>query len=909
MGDAGLIITEMGKDSSHLYNKYTNQIVKPISDSFAEITKDAAGIIEFNTARELNASLKGYREFRDGQFFVQDELNPWKVLPSGEKIRNMVAAQWKEKEFTITTPSVLNAFEKMQVAGRELYEMNSTYRNILGQTPLNDNGFWMPAFNPRNKYITYVVDHVDGTTRLLYGHTPQELVSAENAFTATMSTRTPGSWDFIRKGADQALYNKIEGRHDPMFMSVADVTALHGGSSTAALVPTNTNVFSELANGYEHYIHRNVANHLELQYSDVLGHLDSLSAQAKSLTENQPVSRIQKALNVIDDAGLAAKNTILGRNNLREYVGWQDAQNGIQTTTEMILQKINSVMDPILNPAKGLLGKGKSLSDKEWEKLVDDMETRGIPNPFKDLDDAVAKERYHVEKISQAPNMTARMVALSNNLAATTLLKVMELGQPLVNMLSLPILTSASVQRQFTPEFMGASLKPGFQLSTTRAMYDGIRYLSHPDYAKYKDIAEDLGVLKPVVSEVSELLQMTRSFNPGAMQKVENILNYNSKTTKNASLDEKLLGTFVEMTSKGSMWSEQAVREFSFATGVSLAKRAYPGLGDSGVMTFARNFVDTAVGNYNPAQRPTVFQGTIGTAMGLFQTYMVTLMQQIYRKAELRDYKGLAKMTLTQSTIFGVKSLPGFNQVSEQIGEHFSDANIDLTTGMYRAVPEGLADLTLYGLPSNLGPAVYTRGDIQPRIPNIIGGVQNLAAVNILGQAVDAAGNLGKAALQMGDEGGAKAFAEALSVQSISRPLARLSEFTTGHSVTKKGNEIAGPEEIYSAQGILARVFATRGLREAKAREAQYLNSMYDTLDREQRSEAMSVLKNHIRSNTLSPEIIETVSEKYMRTGSPKGWRSAVNTALHDTDSPGVSAVRNHLHPGSPFNMMIEDID
>lgn len=893
MGDAGLIMTEMGKDSSHLYNKYTNQIVKPISDAFATITKDAAGIVEFNTARELNASLKGYREFRAGQFFVQDELNPWKILPSGEKIRNMVPAKWKGKEFTITTPSVLNAFERMQEAGRELYNMNSTYRNIIGQTALNDNGFWMPAFNPRNKYITYVVDHVDGTTRLLYGHTPQELVSAENAYAATMSNRTPGSWDFVRKGADQALYNKIEGRHDPMFMSVADITALHGGSSTAAIVPTNTNVFSELANGYEHYIHRSVSNHLELQYSDVIGHLDSLSAQAKSLTENQPVSRIQKALNVIDDAGLSAKNTLLGRNNLKEYVGWQDAQNGIQTTTEMILQKINSVMDPILNPAKGLLGRGKSLSDKEWEKLVDDMEARGIPNPFKDLDDAVAKERFHVERISQAPNMTARVVALSNNLAATTLLKVMELGQPLVNMLSLPILTSAAVQRQFTPEFMGAALKPGFQLSTTRAMYDGVRYLSHPDYAKYKAMASDLGVLTPVVSEVSELLQMTRSFNPGAMQKVENALN----------------SKLVEMLSKPSMWSEQAVREFSFATGVSLAKKAYPGLGDTGVMTFARNFVDTAVGNYNPAQRPTVFQGTIGTAMGLFQTYMVTLMQQVYRKAELRDYKGLAKMALTQSSIFGVKSLPGFNQVSEQIGEHFSDGNIDLTTGMYRAVPEGLADLTLYGLPSNLGPAIYTRGDIQPRIPNIIGGVQNLAAVNILGQAVEAASNLGKAATQMGDEGGAKAFAEALSVQSISRPLARLSELATGHSVTKKGNEIAGPEEIYSAQGILARVFATRGLREAKAREAQYLNSMYDSLDREQRSEALKVLKNHIRSDTLTPEIIETVNEKYMRTGSAKGWRSAVNTALHDTDSPGVSAVRNHLHPGSALNLMIDDLD
>ena len=894
-GVAGQILAAIGKDSSHLYNKYTSEIVKPISNLFSTVIKDAAGVVEFNTARELNASLKGYREFRveEGMFYVQDQANPWKVLPSGEKIRNMIPAQWKNQDFVITTPSVIESFSAMEKAGRELYAMNSTYRKILGQSPLNDNGFWMPAFNPRNKFISYVIDHVTGDTKLLHANSADELVSAEHAFSSTMANRGADTWKIVRKGEDQALYNKIQGRHDPMFMSVADVTSLHGGSSSSALVRTNSDVFSELANGYEHYIHRSIADHLELQYSDIMNTLDKLSINARSAVKGQPVSNIQKSLNQIDDAGLVAKNTLLGRSSLKDYVGWQDAQNGIQTSIEMTLQSINKALDPFLSSATSLIGKGAAKSDAEWENLVEEMGRRGIPNPFKDMDDAVAKERFRVEKISQAPNMTARTVALSNNLAATALLKVMELGQPLVNMLSLPILTSASVQRTFQAEFMGSQLKPGFHLSTTRAMYDGVRYLAHPEYVKYKTIAKDLGVLDPVLSEVSELLQMSRSFNPGIMQKVENALN----------------SKLVDHLSKPAEISEKLVREVSFATGVSLAKKAYPGLSDSGVVTFARNFVDTAVGNYNPAQRPALFQGTIGTAMGLFQTYMVTLMQQIYRKAELRDYKALAKMTLMQSSIFGVKSLPGFNYVSEQIGEHFSDANYDLTTGTYKAVPEGAADLVLYGLPSNLGPSVYSRGDIQPRVNINPGNVQNLAAVNILTQAFQAGTNLLSVTKQLGDEGASMAFMEALSVQSVSRPIARMSELITGHSVTRNGNEVANNEEIYSVQGVTARIFATRGLRESKAREAQYLSSMYNTIDKEQRTNAMKMLKNHIRSGTLTPEIVETVNEKYMRTGSPTGWRSAVNSALQDTDSPGVSAVRNHLAPASPLNMMIEDID
>jgi len=885
MGTAGEIITAIGKDSAHLYDKTTKSLVKNLSAQFGEIIKDNTAVVEFNIARELNASLKGERYYMDGQFFQKGtdlDGNP-----------TLVPAMYKGQEFIIQSEKVKAAFDEMKTVGRELFGMNTTFRKTLGMPALSDMGFWMPAFNPRDKYITYVIDKVDGSTKLLHGNTPAELASAESAFAATMTDRTAGSWTFVRKGQDQQLYNKIENRHDPMFMSVSDASSLHGGSSAMAITPTSANVFSELMNGYEHYIHKSVAQNLELHYSDIMQQVDRLSANAQALTKGQPTGRLQRALHTPTDAGLTVKNTMLGRNNLNEYVGWQDAQNGIKTIAEMGLQAISKTMEPILNASAGLLGKGKHMSDKEYEALMKDLADKGIPNPFQGMDDATARQRFHVEKISQAPNMTARMVAVSNNFAATALLKVMELGQPLVNALSLPILTSAAVQKPFAAEYMGTRLAGNGHFSTAAAMYDGAKFLFHPEYiSKWKDMGKDLGITTPVLSEVGEFMQMSRSFQPGLMQKAENLMN----------------GKTVEMLSTPAIWSEQAVREMSFATGIALAKKAYPGLGDAGILTFARNFVDTAVGNYNPAQRPAMFQGTIGTAMGLFQTYMVTLGQQIYRKFELRDYKALMKMGLMQSSVFGVKSLPGFNQVSEQIGEHFSEEHYDLTTGLYKAVPSGVADVVLYGMPSNLGPAVYTRGDIQPRIPNILGGMQNLAAVQILNQAYDAGKVLARTTEEMGDEGATQAFMEALSVQSISRPVARISELVTGHSVTKKGNQIAGPEEVWSTQGVMARVFATRGLRETKAREAEYSNSMYRAIDVAERNGATHQLKNHIRSGTLTPEIAERIQEKYMRTGSATGWRSAVNTALHDTDAPGVSSVRNHLTPGSPLNRMIDDI-
>jgi hypothetical protein len=105
-------------------------------------------------------------------------------------------------------------------------------------------------------------------------------------------------------------------------------------------------------------------------------------------------------------------------------------------------------------------------------------------------------------------------------------------------------------------------------------------------------------------------------------------------------------------------------------------------------MVFARDFMDRTIGNYAAAQRPTMFQGTLGVAMGLFQTYMLTMAQSLYRHLEKGEFKALAKTMLAQSTIFGAKSLPGFNIVSEKIGEHFSDDNFDLVTGTFRALPD-----------------------------------------------------------------------------------------------------------------------------------------------------------------------------------------------------------------------------
>lgn len=338
-----------------------------------------------------------------------------------------------------------------------------------------------------------------------------------------------------------------------------------------------------------------------------------------------------------------------------------------------------------------------------------------------------------------------------------------------------------------------------------------------------------------------------------------------------------------------------------------MAQKAYPGLSDAGVLTFARNFMDESVGNYAAAQRPVAFQGTLGVALGLFQTYMVTYAQAMYRQIEARDFKALGKMMLTQSTIFGTSSLPGFNPVSEMIGEHFSDSNIDLTTGTFRAVGDKTAQVILYGLPSQLV-GINTRGDIQPRIPNVLtDGVSTIAAVNVVGQAFTAADRVVSAAFTA-DANTGRAMLEALSLQSVSRPIARMSELASGKSITATGQIIN--DDTWTWQSVASRVMAARPIEEIKLREAKHLDSLYGSIDRDNRQKTTVRLRSYIDSGTLTDEKAGELAESYMRSsGSAAGWRSAVASAVQQTTQPGGENVRDVLRPNSASMYMMNDLD
>jgi hypothetical protein len=886
----GPAVTLIGKNIQTVATKATVAITKPLTERMATVAKNELALIEANTAMSVNASLKGYRYYKDGYLFNRIE-------EEGKSVDKI--AQFNGKDFRITTPEVQELMKSLEASGRELFELKNSINKTLGKAPMNDIGFWVPAFNPRDKFIAYVWDKNNNSTKLLWGRSANELSDNIAAYRKGMkegSSEEIASNLTIATKQEQALYNDLNNRLDPLTMRIANVENFKTGSSSSAIVKNNTDIFGEIIGGYENYIESHTKSLGSIMMHDTLDVLDSISGYNKRLTDNQPLGAVMQDLNQPKDGAQAVKNILLGNTNLNTNQFWKKHTENIETVTNWGLNTISKVVAGALDPAISLI-KNKTLDADaltkiDYERIEKELTKAGIVNPWAEFDKAAAVEVFKTASLPDATNISRRMVYASNAFAATFALRVLDLAQPMVNMMSLPILTSLAKAQDHPTTFMSAQ-KSTAKVSTAQILHEGVRLNNSKEGERWASLWEKSGYFDSYVSEANSVLRESRKFQSGAIPKIEN------------ALGSKLIETLSFAADK----TESILRRQTMFTGAVLAKRLYPELDDLGVTVFARDFMDRSMGNYHSSQRPVFFQGTLGTAMGLFQTYMLTMGQNLYRHLELKNYKAIGKAAMLQSGIFGTQSLPGFDMVSQSIGDHYSDENIDLTTGTFRALDNDVASAVLYGLPSSLGPAFYTRGSLDPRVVNPLSSGEGFAAVSMVSQTLSTGANIIKA-VSSESEDAPRAIGQALALQSVSRPLARVSEIFTGYSVTKAGNTVATPEEVWSFSGLASRALSTRPTEEAVVRDMMHLNTVYGQLDREARQKVTYDLKLSIREGTLTDSKLAEMAHEYMRKdGTSRGWQAAVNKAIAEVNTEGKAQLVAKLKPDNPLMHMINSLD
>jgi hypothetical protein len=138
--------------------------------------------------------------------------------------------------------------------------------------------------------------------------------------------------------------------------------------------------------------------------------------------------------------------------------------------------------------------------------------------------------------------------------------------------------------------------------------------------------------------------------------------------------------------------------------------------------SFAHDVANKMIANYSPNNRPEIFQGALGTPLGLFQSFIINYYERLFRYVEQGDYRALATQYATQAGLFGVSSLPGWQEYNSWHDRFFSNNPADENTATRRLFGQNGGDLIAHGLLSNLpalfgqqGGDLYSRGDVSIR--------------------------------------------------------------------------------------------------------------------------------------------------------------------------------------------------
>lgn len=289
-------------------------------------------------------------------------------------------------------------------------------------------------------------------------------------------------------------------------------------------------------------------------------------------------------------------------------------------------------------------------------------------------------------------------------------------------------------------------------------------------------------------------------------------------------------------------------------------------------------FQNRVFGNYIAGQRPVAFQGPLGQAIGLFQTYQFNLMQQLFRYVGNGEAKTVATLAGLQTSLFGMQGLPGFQAINNHlIGNAAGNPDhADLYSAVPNLLDPKLGNYLLYGALSNvLGVGLYSRGDINPRqitllpvnplkFPAISGGIR------FMGSMIDTAKKISQGADT------SSSILLGLEHNGLSRPLSGLAQIMQGFATTSQGSLISstrpadnsmGWSDMFSAANF-SRLLGARPLDEAVAMDANYRSTLYKAKDTERIEALGEAVKSTLVDNRQPTEDqVNSFATQYARAG------------------------------------------
>jgi hypothetical protein len=419
-----------------------------------------------------------------------------------------------------------------------------------------------------------------------------------------------------------------------------------------------------------------------------------------------------------------------------------------------------------------------------------------------------------------------------------------------------------------------------------------------PLMSKYKE----MGLIK---GRVEQLKLLVDDFT---LKGTETVAELNSRMREGFARSKDLLGKAESAT------GNPLVEEFNRFISANVMDQITSIAVKHGLMTPAEakayiyTFVSRVEGNTVASQRPLIFQGPIGQAVGLFQSYQFNLLQQLFRYVGEGSKKDLAMLGGLQSTLYGLQSLPAFQFANVHIIGKLSGntEHKDAYDATYGTVGKTAGDFFLYGLPSNiLQTNIYSRGDINPRHLTILPtSLQDIPIVQgwgkLLGSMYDTFSRI--------KGGGAvwESILQGVEHNGISRPLAGFAQTLQAlgpngqvYSTSSKGT-ILYSNDLLSLASV-SRLAGGRPLDEAIVNDAMFRVKSYEAARRSSMLGLSERIKTTlIQGNEPDEEQILAFAQRYAELGGKQaGFNKWMMDLYKSANTPQAEKIATSL--GNPF--------
>jgi hypothetical protein len=639
-----------------------------------------------------------------------------------------------------------------------------------------------------------------------------------------------------------------------------------------------------------------VRNAVESKYAQQIEELRALGQNFQNYATSKFSGTLKAGKSEINNPYDDYIKTMLDVSKRSEYRLFQEANEFVDALGTRAYQILSDVTG---RAQKGLL---------PWEEANKIAERHGIRGPYSSAED------YFLTNAPRDRNLAKEFVAKANTLLANLVLRF-DFAQSLMNVVSTPLLLGtelasirtlvrqdselAGALRQLTsvavPGTQGAAAVP----STMKLLSNAIANFHGPEklqllkrYRDNGDIKDTLALYQSAISDLA-LSPNFKTFSDGIERATEKVA-----------------------TLTGNNWSE----EFTRFVSADVMRQLSDPLVQKGLLdvktqnSYISTFVNRVQGNYISSQRPVVFQGVLGGAIGLFQTYSFNLLQQLLRHVENKDKRAVATLFGMQSGLFGLNGTPLFDAINTHIigNAAVNDGHYDAYSIAPQLVGKEVGDWLMYGTVSafpgfgDSWPALYTRGDINPRHMTIL----PLTPTQV--PAIDASIRLVSNLIDVGSKlvGGADigpTLLQGLEHNGINRPLAGIAQIAAGQSTTSRGGLISANSD-FELIANASRILGAKPMDEAVALNNLYRIKAYQAADQDRMEKLGERVKTFLDKNQVPPpEVIEQFFADYTSIGGrPEHFNRALQRWMKDANVSVVEKMRSNIN--SPYGQRLNEI-